>query len=84
MGPESEKKFIYDVCKHPEWKKINIWDNVLEEIDEKLAFYKKKINKAQKYLDLKRKIHKSTENAEMILTYLEKRRELLREIKVLK
>ena len=43
--------------------------------------YKNKIKKTKKYLELRKKIEKSTLNAEMILKYMEARRELLRDVK---
>lgn len=43
--------------------------------------YKSKVKKAKKYLEFRKKIEKSTLNAEMIVKYLEARRELLRDVK---
>jgi len=66
---------------HPEWKRVDIWDQALEELDEKLKIYKNRVKKARKYLDFRKKVGKSQRNAGMIVKYLEARRELLRDVK---
>jgi len=66
---------------HPPWKKFDIWERPLIELEEKTKMYENKIKKVKKYLKARIKYHLPTNNGELLKILFEKRLELCKELR---
>jgi len=81
MNYEDEKLKVFQKCVHPPWKKFDIWERPLIELEEKTKMYENKIKKVKKYLKARIKYHLPTNNGELLKILFEKRLELCKELR---
>lgn len=81
MGYEDEKVKVFLKCVHPPWKKFDIWERPLIELDEKTQMYEAKVKKVKKYIKARKQYHLPTNNGEIMRKLFEKRLELCKQLR---
>ena len=80
-GYEDEKLKVFQKCVHPPWKKFDIWEMPLMELEKKTKMYEAKLKKANKYLKARVKHRLASKNAELLKKLFEKRLNLCRDLR---
>ena len=81
MGYEDEKWKVFTKCVHPPWKKFDIWERPLTELEGKTQMYEAKVKKVKKYIKARKQYHLPTNNGEIIRKLFEKRLELCKQLR---